>query len=207
MKLKICGMKHDKNIQAISNLEPDFLGFIFYKKSPRYFIGKIPEISKQIKKTGVFVNESIEVILSKVIEHDLNIIQLHGSESSLYCLELREKINQVEIIKVFSVDTKFNFNQLQSYEALVDYYLFDTKGKLPGGNGFTFDWTVLNTYPSKKPYFLSGGIGLEEVNTLHKFLQSEASNYCYAIDVNSRFEIEPGLKDIVKLKEFKSQLS
>lgn len=206
MKLKVCGMKYNENIQSIAGLEPNFLGFIFYDKSPRYFTGKIPEISDKIKKVGVFVDESINTVISKVNEHDLVIIQLHGNETALYCSTLKEKLNQVEIIKVFSIDTKFDFNKLQSYEAFVDYYLFDTKGKFPGGNGFIFDWTVLNTYPSKKPYFLSGGIGLEEVDNLNAFFKSEASNYCYAIDINSRFEIEPGLKNIEKIKEFKSQL-
>lgn len=206
MKLKVCGMKYNENIQSIAGLEPNFLGFIFYDKSPRYFTGKIPEISDKIKKVGVFVDESINTVISKVNEHDLVIIQLHGNETALYCSTLKEKLNQVEIIKVFSIDTKFDFNKLQSYEAFVDYYLFDTKGKFPGGNGFIFDWTVLNTYPSKKPYFLSGGIGLEEVDNLNVFFKSEASNYCYAIDINSRFEIEPGLKNIEKIKEFKSQL-
>lgn len=206
MKLKVCGVKYDENSQAVSRLQPDYLGFIFYKKSPRYFSGSIPEIPENIKKVGVFVDESIEIILSKTTEHHLDAVQLHGNENPLYCAELKNKLNQLEIIKVFSVDNEFDFNELQPYEEIVDYYLFDTKGKLPGGNGFVFDWNVLNIYPSKKPYFLSGGIGLEEINKLQAFLQSEASKHCYAIDVNSRFEIEPGLKNIERLKEFKSQL-
>ena len=131
---------------------------------------------------------------------------MHGNEDVIYCNALREKLNRVEIIKVFSVDDEFDFNQLEPYEEVVDFYLFDTKGKLPGGNGFAFNWNVLNHYSSNKPYFLSGGIGLEEIQNLKEFILSKASNYCYAIDVNSKFELEPGLKNIEKLKEFKSQL-
>lgn len=207
MKLKICGMKYDENIQAVASLQPDYLGFIFYNKSTRYFTGKIPKISENIKKVGVFVDESMNVILSKTSEHYLDAIQLHGNESVEFCDDLRKALIQVEIIKVFSVDSEFDFNQLQPYEDVVDYYLFDTKGKLPGGNGFVFNWTALNKYPSKKPYFLSGGIGLGEVDKLQAFFQREASKHCYAIDLNSKFELEPALKNIEKLKEFKSQLS
>lgn len=212
MKLKVCGMKYDENIQAVANLEPDYLGFIFYEKSPRNFTGKIPKTLKSIKKVGVFVDKSIDQILSKITTHDLEVVQLHGKESVEFCSDLKKVLNQfhhdrhIEIIKVFSVDKTFDFDQLEPYETFVDYYLFDTKGKLPGGNGIAFDWTVLNRYPSKKPYFLSGGIGPEEIENLKKFAQSEASKYCHIIDVNSRFEIESGFKNIEKIKEFKSQL-
>ncbi|MEP5340558.1 MAG: phosphoribosylanthranilate isomerase [Algibacter sp.] len=113
----------------------------------------------------------------------------------------------VEIIKVFSIKDKFNFEVLKPYEAVCDYFLFDTKGKLPGGNGYTFDWSVLNNYPSTKPFFLSGGIGLDQIEDIKKFQQSKASKYCYALDVNSKFEIEPGLKNIKKLEGFKKSLS
>ena len=199
-------MKYEENIQTVASLQPDYLGFIFHEKSPRNFSGKTVKIPDDIKKVGVFVNASIKVILSKTEEHHLDTIQLHGNEDVIYCNALREKLNRVEIIKVFSVDDEFDFNQLEPYEEVVDFYLFDTKGKLPGGNGFAFNWNVLNHYSSNKPYFLSGGIGLEEIQNLKEFILSKASNYCYAIDVNSKFELEPGLKNIEKLKEFKSQL-
>jgi len=213
MKLKVCGMKYDENIQAVASLQPDYFGFIFYEKSLRNFTEKIPKIPENIKKVGVFVDENTDTILSKITKHDLEAIQLHGQEPAEFCTDLRKMLNQiqhnrqVEIIKVFLVDNEFDFNQLKPYETCVDYYLFDTKGELAGGNGFVFDWTVLNKYPSKKPYFLSGGIGLDEIDKLQSFLQIEASKHCYAIDVNSRFEIKPGLKSIEKLKEFKFQLS
>ena len=113
----------------------------------------------------------------------------------------------VEIIKVFSIRNEFNFEVLKAYEDVCDYFLFDTKGKLPGGNGYTFDWNVLNNYPSTKPFFLSGGIGIDQIDSVLSFLRRRESKYCYAIDVNSKFEIEPGLKNVENIKEFKQRLS
>lgn len=211
MKLKICGMKYQDNIQAVATLQPDYLGFIFYDKSARAFNGTIPEISEQIKKTGVFVNASIEDIISKIKQYDLKAIQLHGKESPEFCELLKARIStplnaSVEIIKVFSIKNEFNFSVLEAYESVCDYYLFDTKGALPGGNGYTFDWNVLANYPSQKPFFLSGGIGIHEVENIKSFLQQPASTYCYALDVNSKFEIVPGLKNIEDLKAFKDAI-
>jgi phosphoribosylanthranilate isomerase len=206
MKLKICGMKYPDNILEVGSLLPDYMGFIFWEKSARYFDGVIPELPKSIKKVGVFVNETIELILAKAQKHDLQAIQLHGNESVEFCNELRENGNQVqiEIIKVFSVDDSFDFEVLKPFEAVCDYFLFDTKGKLPGGNGTTFDWKVLEKYPSSKPFFLSGGIGIEEIEAVHEI--SKTNLPLYAIDVNSKFEIEPGLKNIEKLNSFKDNL-
>lgn len=211
MKLKICGMKYEDNMKAVSTLQPDYLGFIFYKKSSRFFDTVISGIPKEIKKTGVFVNTSIEDILKKVKLHGLQAIQLHGHENPEFCAELKNKCHiersrNVEIIKVFSIKDEFDFSVLEAYEKVVDYFLFDTKGKLPGGNGVTFDWTVLENYPSTKPFFLSGGIGLETITKLDDFMKSNASKYCYALDVNSKFEIVPGLKDIEQLKSFKEHI-
>jgi len=216
-------MKYRDNINQVATLQPDYLGFIFYEKSVRFFDGNIPEIPKTIKKMGVFVNASLEFVLEKIAKYNLHAIQLHGNESPEFCddlkrrykecqfervissaVERRERNNkEIEIIKVFSVKDEFNFDILKPYESVCDYYLFDTKGKLPGGNGYTFNWKVLKKYPSTKPYFLSGGIGLEEVESVLSFLRRQESRYCYAIDVNSKFESKPGLKDINRLKEFK----
>ncbi|WMI65977.1 phosphoribosylanthranilate isomerase [Aestuariibaculum sp. YM273] len=225
MKLKVCGMKYKDNIQAVADLQPDYLGFIFYEKSARCFNTSIPDISKSIKKTGVFVNETLDFVIEQIQKHDLQAVQLHGEESPEYCKQLKncnaelvsasldkdlkhlQVDKSLEIIKVFSIKDKFNFEVLTPYEQVCDYFLFDTKGKLPGGNGYTFDWNVLNDYPSTKPFFLSGGIGLDEAEKLNAFKQSPASTYCYAIDVNSKFEIEPGLKHIEQLKQFKEALS
>ena len=205
MKLKVCGMKYQDNIEAVAKLQPDFLGFIFHEQSARHFDKTIPELPISIKKVGVFVDEKVEFISRQIEKHKLNAIQLHGHESPEMCKLLKSA--NVEVIKVFSIKNEFDFSILTAYEEVCDYFLFDTKGKLPGGNGYTFDWDVLKDYPSTKPFFLSGGIGLKQIEKLKEFRKSEASKYCYAIDVNSRFEIEPGLKNIEKLKELKIQLS
>jgi phosphoribosylanthranilate isomerase len=219
MKLKICGMKYQDNINQVAKLQPDYLGFIFYEKSPRFFEGDIPQVPNTIKKVGVFVNASIEYIIEQIKTHNIQAIQLHGNESPEFCDALRRaelvsashnenlKQTQVDIIKVFSIKEKFNFDVLKPYENACDYYLFDTKGKLPGGNGYTFNWNVLNNYPSTKPYFLSGGIGLDQIENINQFQKSKASKYCYAIDVNSKFEIEAGLKDIKRLNRFINQIN
>ena len=231
MRLKVCGMKYPDNIREVAALHPDYLGFIFHEKSARYFQNTIPEIARSIKKIGVFVNTELQEVIETIKKHKLDAVQLHGTESPEYCLKLKrhyeEKYDEVissketdcfalekksrndgelEIIKVFSVKDQFNFDDLNPYELVCDYYLFDTKGKLPGGNGYTFDWNILKNYPSTIPFFLSGGIGINEFEDIKKFTNSKASKYCYAVDVNSKFEREPGLKNIELLQEFKSQL-
>ena len=216
--LKICGMKYPDNICEVATLQPDYLGFIFYKKSPRYFDGVIPKLPENIKSVGVFVDATINDIVSKVEQYNLQMVQLHGNESPEFCKKLLsclvERVTSstvekrdLKLIKVFSIDDHFNFNNLQPYESICDYFLFDTKGKLPGGNGYKFNWNVLKNYPSSKPYFLSGGIGLNDIETLKAFLQEPTSRYCHAIDINSQFEVEAGLKDIDKLKELKKLLT
>ena len=210
MKLKICGMKYPENMIEVAALLPDYMGFIFWEKSSRYFNGQIPELPKSIKKTGVFVNETIAIIVEKIIENNLQAVQLHGKESADFCLNLRSEfsknnLDNIEIIKVFSVANDFDFERLMPFENLCDYFLFDTKGKLPGGNGTTFDWNVLEHYPSSKPFFLSGGIGLEETAAVKEIKKTNLP--VYAIDVNSKFEIEPGLKNTKLLREFQHNLA
>jgi len=206
MKLKVCGMKYQDNIQEVATLQPDYLGFIFYEQSARHFDAhRIPEISNTIKKTGVFVDADLDFVIKKISKHNLKAVQLHGNEAPEYCKQLRGK--NIEIIKVFSIKNEFDFSILKSYDDIVDYFLFDTKGKLPGGNGYVFDWTILNNYPSTTPFFLSGGIGLSQIDDINKFQKSEASKYCYALDVNSKFEIEPGFKNVKDLKIFKNNLT
>ncbi|MBC5841069.1 phosphoribosylanthranilate isomerase [Flavobacterium sp. F-380] len=210
MKLKICGMKYPENILEVASLQPDYMGFIFWEKSSRYFDGQIPDLPKSIKKTGVFVNESLAIIIEKIIKNNLQAVQLHGKESEDFCLNLKSEfklknLNAIEIIKVFSMADDFDFELLKPFESLCDYFLFDTKGKLPGGNGTTFDWNVLENYPSSKPFFLSGGIGLEETAAVHAITKTNLP--VYAIDVNSKFEIEPGLKNTELLREFQHNLA
>lgn len=221
MKLKVCGMKYQENMASVAALQPDYMGFIFYNKSSRFFDAKIPQLPNSVKKTGVFVDADIKTVRHKIETYNLKAIQLHGNESPEYCDKLRKvchaeldsasnrkdlKASQVEVIKVFSIKNEFDFDVLKPYEGIVDYFLFDTKGKLPGGNGYTFNWDVLKDYPSTTPYFLSGGIGLNEIENIKAFKKSPASKYCYAIDVNSKFEIEPGLKDINELEKFKDSI-
>ncbi len=205
VKLKICGMKYPENIQEIAALKPDYLGFIFWDQSIRKMdFETLPKIPLNIKKVGVFVDESIHEIFSKINQFKLDAVQLHGNENIIFCKNVK-KIG-IEVIKSFSVDNDFDFNSIKEYEPFVDYFLFDTKGKLPGGNGISFDWKVLENYSFEKPYFLSGGIGITEVDAVKDFLKTEASKKCIAIDVNSRFETKPGYKSKIKLKKFKKSL-
>ena len=192
-------MKYHENILEVSQLLPDYLGFIFYEKSSRFFDGEILEIPSSIKKVGVFVNARLMEINGKIKKYDLDLIQLHGDETPEFCENLKQ--DKIEIIKVFSVDDNFDFEVLNQYENVCDYFLFDTKGKLHGGNGITFNWQILEKYKSKKPLFLSGGIGIDEIEKI-KTLKLPI----FAIDVNSKFEIEPGLKNKQLLQEFITQL-
>ncbi len=220
MKLKVCGMK--LNTAEVAALQPDYLGFIFWEPSSRFFDTDIPELPDSVQKVGVFVDASIDEILAKVKKYNLQAVQLHGKENPEFCAQLRIRSNAIgvrssavetslaepslKIIKVFPIKDNFDFSLLKPYEEVCDFYLFDTKGKLPGGNGYAFDWRVLKNYPSTKPYFLSGGIGLEDIDAIREFMQRPESENCYVIDVNSRFEMEPGLKAVEKLKEFRELL-
>jgi phosphoribosylanthranilate isomerase len=205
VKLKICGMKETENITEISTLQPDYLGFIFWEKSKRNMtLDVIPELPETIKKVGVFVDASIQEIAAKINQYQLDVIQLHGNESVIFCRNVKKL--GVEVIKVFSMNSNFNFSLVKEYVLAVDYFLFDTKGKLPGGNGVTFDWKILENYHCDTPYFLSGGIGTTEIDGLKEFLKSPAAKKCYAIDVNSRFEKKPGIKNKIKLQKFKKLL-
>ena len=192
------------NPDEVAALGPDYMGLIFWEKSPRFVNGRMPSISNKVKKVGVFVNASIEEILAKVAQYGLKLVQLHGQETPELCKKIQAV--GIKVIKVFGVDEDFDFSVLTPYEAVCDYYLFDTKGKLPGGNGYTFDWELLEHYPSTKPFFLSGGIGMENIDDILTFLYRPESKYCHAIDINSRFEIQPGHKDTEALKRFKEKL-
>ena len=198
-------MKETENIKEISALNPDYLGFIFWEKSKRNMtLDSIPELLETTKKVGVFVDASIQEIAAKINQYQLDIIQLHGNESVIFCKNVKKL--GIEVIKVFSMDSNFNFSVVKEYVLAVDYFLFDTKGKLPGGNGITFDWNILENYHFNVPYFLSGGIGTTEIDGLKEFLKSSVANKCYGIDVNSRFEKKPGIKNKIKLQKFKKLL-
>jgi len=199
LKVKICGMRDKENIQQLIELEPDYLGFIFYEKSARYVSERqMQEIIKlnfgETERVGVFVNESVENILSFADQGFFDVVQLHGNESPEVVEAL--KAEGLEVIKVFSVDDDFEAKVLNKY-ADADYFLFDTKGKLPGGNGVKFNWDVLENSKIKKPFFLSGGLGVEDIEMVKNF----KSKNLYALDFNSKLELEPGLKDVGKVQE------
>jgi len=202
--LKICGMK--QNTKEVSELLPDYLGFIFYGKSPRDFENSaIPELPSNIKKVGVFVDADIAFAKAQTEKYNLDILQLHGSETPEYITELKAALpKEVGYWKVFGIKDEFNFAALTPYEGKVDAFLFDTKGKAKGGNGYAFDWSILKDYSSPTPFVLSGGIGLEELPEVKAILASNLP--IMALDLNSKFEKEAGLKDIEKIKEFKGGL-
>ena len=192
-------MKYSENTMEVALLQPDYLGFIFYEKSPRHFENSIPNLDKSIKKVGVFVNPTFSAIEEKVKQYQLDLVQLHGNESPEFCSSVEAKL--VKVIKAFSIDDQFDFQELGHYQNSCSYFLFDTKGKHYGGNGKVFNWAVLKNYELEKPYFLSGGIGIENASELKEFLKEPYAKNCISIDLNSRFEIEPGLKNTATLKE------
>ena len=202
MKIKICGNKYPENILEMVGVKPDYLGFIFYESSPRNItIERLPKIPKSIQKVGVFVDASLDFINKKTKQYGLEIIQLHGRETPEFCERLQKK--GLEVWKVFSLKTAFDFSLLSPYEKVVNTFLFDTKGSLKGGNGEVFDWAILKDYPSKKPMILSGGIGLEAIPDIQK---TQKTLPIMAVDINSRFEKKAGVKDPLKINLFKEYL-
>jgi len=196
MKLKVCGMKLENNIFEISELNPDFMGFIFWPKSKRFFNDKSIRISSKINKVGVFVNQDYDFIIDKINNFKLDFVQLHGEEDYQFCKKIK---SQCKLIKVFNIGSDFDFEILNSFESVCDYFLFDTKGDSYGGNGIKFDWKLLKNYPSKKPFMLSGGIDITDFKEILKI--KELKIPLIGIDINSKFEFEPGLKNIKKVEE------
>lgn len=190
-------MRDQKNIGEVAGTGPDYLGFIFYHESPR-FVGEdfeMPEIGRLTKKVGVFVNAPTEEILAKAVIHELDFVQLHGTEPIEQCQELRQ--HNILIIKAFSIDDKFNFQHTKSYHGAADYFLFDTKGKLFGGNATRFDWSILARYDQQTPFFLSGGLRPEHMDEVKVLTNMNI----HAIDINSGVEVAPGLKDVSKVEQ------
>ncbi|MDN3579992.1 phosphoribosylanthranilate isomerase [Mucilaginibacter flavus] len=198
MKIKVCGLKDPENINAVAALGPDYVGFICYSLSPRFITGLPVDIAaslpSNIQKTGVFVNESAETIQSLIDTYRFDVIQLHGDESPEFSNSFK---NKVSVFKAFGLDENFDFEQLNNYVNNVDYFLFDTKTKGYGGSGKTFDWAILDNYKLNVPFFLSGGISLDNLEEIKKINHPQF----YGVDLNSRFETEPGVKDIEKLKQ------
>tara|TARA_B110000263_G_scaffold221678_1_gene210284 strand:- start:82 stop:699 length:618 start_codon:yes stop_codon:yes gene_type:complete len=198
MKFKVCGLFNDENIHQVANLNPDYIGHIFWEKSVRYVSGETPKINN-IKKTGVFYNSNEEYIYQMIEKHSLQCIQLHGDESQDFCKKIYK--TGVEVIKSFRVDESFDFKLLKDYEDYCDLFLFDSKSELPGGSGKTFDWEILKQYNLKKEFFISGGIGLDSINSLKKLFKMNLP--LYGIDVNSKFEDANNRKIINDLIKFK----
>ncbi len=196
LKIKICGMRTPSNVLEVAQLPVDYMGFIFYEKSKRCITKNVSTQNKNIQRVGVFVNETLEVIKDKILDHQLDLVQLHGDESPDFCKEINTLY--VDVIKVFSVDDAFDFKKTKPYEPYCDYFLFDTKGKDRGGNGVTFNWSILEKYQGLRPFFLSGGIAPESIDELQNLKHEKL----YALDLNSKFEDQPALKNIEKLKKF-----
>jgi phosphoribosylanthranilate isomerase len=194
VKIKVCGLNNAINIRKVAALDVDMLGYIFYPGSSRVMKNNsIPSVNKV--STGVFVNESAEKIIETADKYSLDVIQLHGNESPQLCSYIRRRCR---VIKSFGVNENFDFKKLKEYEDSCDLFLFDTATENHGGSGKTFSWTLLRKYEMNKPYILSGGIASDMAGLIKEF----SDDRLYAIDLNSRFEKSPGIKDINKLKAF-----
>jgi len=198
IEIKVCGMRDYENIMDIGSLLPTYLGFIFYPSSPRFVCNdfRIPQtLPSSIKRVGVFVNESKGNIISKSQWVGFDHVQLHGNESPQQCRALKAK--GLKVIKVFSIHEDFNFDTTLPYKKEVDYFLFDTKGKHPGGNAKTFNWNILKLYDQEIPFFLSGGLSPENV---HEITDLKNMNI-HALDLNSGVEMSPGIKSKEKVEQ------
>ena len=200
MKIKVCGINSVDNLKEILALPVDYVGFIFYPKSPRF--ARYLDLSgivfpENVHKVGVFVNENINTILQYHALYKLDFLQLHGEESPEFCEQLAGI--GCQIIKAFSISSSDDLSKTSCYEKCCQFFLFDTKTPLYGGSGNQFDWSILKNYTGKTPFFLSGGIGLNDINRLATFIHP----LLHALDLNSKFELTPGIKDIQQLKRIK----
>ena len=199
--LKVCGMRDENNLSELIEIQPNFIGLIFHDKSPRNVENPLrTTIPNDINTVGVFVNESETFIEEKTREFRLSHIQLHGSESSVFCEKIKK--SNKKVIKAFNIHPEFDFSTLDEYTPYCDYFLFDAFGKNAGGNGITFDWELLVKYTGETPFLLSGGID----SSMAESLKGISHPMYKGIDINSKFEISPGLKDIKQIKKFKDEL-
>ena len=227
MYIKVCGMREPENIRAVSALGIDMIGFVFWPDSPRFVrmissqAGIIPDYSVERlnkgrgkveapadevvlpKRVGVFVDDMPQSIVTRVFNYDLDYVQLHGEESRVMIENLRRTLEPdiksgVKIIKALSIGSPEDVSRYKEYEGVVDLFIFDTKCKMVGGSGEQFDWDVLKLYDGQTPFLLSGGIGPDDVERVKSFSHPQFAG----VDLNSRFEIEPGLKDVEALRQF-----
>jgi phosphoribosylanthranilate isomerase len=232
MKIKVCGMRDAQNIRDVAALDIDLMGFIFYPKSPRFVslissqAGIIPDYSperlnmavnadgkagyifpKRIKRVGVFVDEMPQTIITYVYNYSLDYIQLHGKETPTLIDNLRrtlvpDLVPDIKVIKAFGITSADDLQQCEAYEGYADLFLFDTRTPLKGGSGRQFNWSVLEAYHGRTPFLLSGGIGPEDADRVKAFHHPQ----CVGIDVNSRFETAPAMKDVELLSKFIKQI-
>ena len=227
MYIKVCGMREPENIRAVSALGIDMIGFVFWPDSPRFVrmissqAGIIPDYSVERlnkgrgkveapadevvlpKRVGVFVDDMPQSIVTRVFNYDLDYVQLHGEESRVMIENLRRTLEPdiksgVKIIKALSIGSPEDVSRYKEYEGVVDLFIFDTKCKTVGGSGEQFDWDVLKLYDGKTPFLLSDGIGPDDVERVKSFSHPQFAG----VDLNSRYEIEPGLKDVEALRQF-----
>jgi phosphoribosylanthranilate isomerase len=216
MKIKVCGTREPENIQALIQLPIDYIGFIFHPGSPR-FVGEGDELGAwvrahekdfgDIQRVGVFVNAEIDEILNKVHDYRLDLVQLHGAERPEYCRELAgfwevSSMRRAGLVKAFSIGGDFDFSQVPAYESVCSLFIFDTKGDAPGGTGKVFDWSLLDRYQGMTPFLLAGGIGPESVDAIRRFPHLQFAG----VDINSRFETAPGVKNVEMVRAFATTL-
>ncbi|MEM1328289.1 MAG: phosphoribosylanthranilate isomerase [Bacteroidota bacterium] len=215
MIVKVCGLREEQNIRQLQQLPIDWMGFIFYADSPRD-ASEVEELKSllaesnwqsDIKKVGVFVNIQIHDILHYVHDYQLDFVQLHGSESPEYCRELNtlwsiSSMRKAQVIKAFSIADEDDLAEVSNYERHCAYFIFDTKGAAPGGNGTTFDWSILSNYHGITPFLLSGGIGEDDAERIRQLNFPQL----HGVDINSQFEKKPGLKDVASIKRFLKEI-
>ena len=200
--IKVCGMRDAENIRALEEqAKPDLMGFICWERSPR-FVSEVPSYLPKCPRVGVFVNPTLDYVLERRKAFGFSYIQLHGNELPDFCQEVRQKTG-LKIIKAISIDKMSIVNcQLSIYEGITDLFLFDTKCKTIGGSGQQFDWDILQSYKGETPFLLSGGIGPEDAERIKHWHHPQ----CIGIDINSRFETAPGIKDVAAIAKFTSKL-
>jgi phosphoribosylanthranilate isomerase len=211
MIVKVCGLREEQNIRQLQESAVDWMGFIFYADSPRD-VSKVNGLKSllaesnwqsDVKKVGVFVDTQIRDLLHYVHDYQLDFVQLHGNESPEYCQELNtlwriSSMRKAQVIKAFSIADKEDLVEVSKYEKHCSYFVFDTKGEAPGGNGTTFDWSILSNYQGITPFLLSGGIGEDDAERIRQLELPQL----HGVDINSRFEKKPGFKDVPKIRRF-----
>ena len=207
LQIKVCGVRDQS--ETIDALGVDYIGHIFWEHSSRYLDRAAAEAAGQItlkaKRIGVFVDATTDELMSQIEQYRLDGVQLHGNESATALAQLRQRFDGL-IFKAFSIAEHFDFRRTEAYSEHIDLFVFDAAGRLPGGNGHTFNWKLLESYQGTRPFLLSGGIGPDQLNDLKLFFSSKASKKCIGLDLNSKFEHQPAKKDIAKLANFITQI-